>query len=107
MRQKLEMNLTLFVLFNALCISFQQIDAVMQKNQISNEPVPTLVINTWGFLNATKSAWKTLKSSNDPLLTVENGCSTCEFERCDGTVGYGGSPDENGESTLDALIMVF
>lgn len=29
----------------------------------------------------------------------------CEREQCDGTVGYGGSPDENGESTLDALIM--
>lgn len=33
------------------------------------------------------------------------GCSVCEREQCDFTVGYGGSPDENGETTLDAMIM--
>ena len=36
---------------------------------------------------------------------VEAGCSKCEDLQCDGTVGYGGSPDENGETTLDAMIM--
>ena len=25
--------------------------------------------------------------------------------QCDGTVGFGGSPDSNGETTLDAMIM--
>ena len=29
----------------------------------------------------------------------------CEVLQCDTTVGYGGSPDENGETTLDAYIM--
>ncbi|OBS59486.1 hypothetical protein A6R68_09389, partial [Neotoma lepida] len=29
----------------------------------------------------------------------------CETEQCDGTVGFGGSPDELGETTLDAMIM--
>lgn len=33
------------------------------------------------------------------------GCSTCEAEQCDFTVGFGGSPDEDGETTLDAMIM--
>lgn len=28
-----------------------------------------------------------------------------EEEQCDRTVGFGGSPDENGETTLDAMIM--
>ncbi|PNY27682.1 isoaspartyl peptidase/L-asparaginase 3, partial [Tolypocladium capitatum] len=36
---------------------------------------------------------------------VEAGCAACERNRCDGTVGYGGSPDEACETTLDALIM--
>jgi isoaspartyl peptidase/L-asparaginase-like protein (Ntn-hydrolase superfamily) len=36
---------------------------------------------------------------------VVAGCTVCEQEQCDGTVGYGGSPDENGETTLDALII--
>ena len=31
--------------------------------------------------------------------------SECQIEQCDGSVGYGGSPDENGETTLDAMIM--
>lgn len=39
------------------------------------------------------------------LDAVERGCARCEVEQCDGTVGYGGSPDESGETTLDALIM--
>lgn len=36
---------------------------------------------------------------------IVEGCSLCEREQCDGTVGYGGSPDENSETTLDALLM--
>jgi N4-(beta-N-acetylglucosaminyl)-L-asparaginase len=36
---------------------------------------------------------------------VVEGCAVCEREQCDGTVGYGGSPNENGETTLDAMIM--
>lgn len=39
------------------------------------------------------------------LDAIVEGCSVCEREQCDGTVGYGGSPDENGETTLDAFIM--
>lgn len=39
------------------------------------------------------------------LDTVEIGCTACEEEQCDGTVGFGGSPDENGETTLDAFMM--
>ncbi|KAL1114915.1 hypothetical protein AAG570_007739, partial [Ranatra chinensis] len=51
-------------------------------------------------------AWKVLnddsKTGTDAVVT---GCSTCEDLQCDGTVGYGGSPDENGETTLDAMIF--
>lgn len=39
------------------------------------------------------------------LDAVVAACSQCEEDQCDGTVGYGGSPDENGESYLDAMIM--
>ena len=51
-------------------------------------------------------AWYVLTERNGSVLdAVEAGCSMCETLRCDGTVGYGGSPDENGETTLDAMIM--
>lgn len=33
------------------------------------------------------------------------GCAVCEREQCDGTVGFGGSPNEVGETTLDAMLM--
>lgn len=36
---------------------------------------------------------------------VEKGCSKCEVLRCDGSVGEGSDPDEDGEVTLDAMIM--
>ncbi|CAL1278988.1 unnamed protein product [Larinioides sclopetarius] len=65
-----------------------------------------LVINTWAFTNGTAKAWNVIsKEGRSALDAVEEGCSQCEIEQCDHTVGYGGSPDENGETTLDAMIM--
>ncbi|KAM9849507.1 N(4)-(beta-N-acetylglucosaminyl)-L-asparaginase [Aulostomus maculatus] len=64
-----------------------------------------LVINTWPFRNATAAAWSVLQSGGSVLDAVERGCTRCEVDQCDGSVGYGGSPDESGETTLDAMIM--
>ncbi|KAG8222341.1 hypothetical protein J437_LFUL001327 [Ladona fulva] len=73
-------------------------------NSVSN-PFP-LVVNTWDFTNATLKAWQALSEDKRTALdAVEVGCMQCELEQCDFTVGYGGSPDENGETTLDAMIM--
>lgn len=49
--------------------------------------------------------WSVLKSEGTAVDAVVAGCTICEQEQCDGTVGYGGSPDENGETTLDALVI--
>lgn len=70
-----------------------------------------MVINTWGgpFTAATDAAYLALASNTTSNVTaidaVQLGCSTCERNRCDGSVGYGGSPDEACETTLDALLM--
>lgn len=64
-----------------------------------------VVINTWPFENAAAAAWSALQSGGSVLDAVEKGCARCEMEQCDGSVGYGGSPDESGETTLDAMIM--
>ncbi|KRT79032.1 hypothetical protein AMK59_7567, partial [Oryctes borbonicus] len=64
-----------------------------------------LVINTWAFWEANSAAWETLMKTNDVIDTLEAGCSYCESHQCDFTVGFGGSPDESGETTLDALIF--
>lgn len=39
------------------------------------------------------------------IIALIDGLSACEKNQCDGTVGFGGSPDEFGETTLDALVM--
>ncbi|XP_038611264.1 N(4)-(beta-N-acetylglucosaminyl)-L-asparaginase [Tachyglossus aculeatus] len=67
-------------------------------------PLP-LVINTWPFGNATRAAWSKLQAGGSELDAVESGCSLCEAQQCDGSVGFGGHPDELGETTLDAMIM--
>ena len=46
-----------------------------------------------------------MAESKSPIDAVVEGCTRCEKDQCDGTVGFGGSPDENGETTLDALVM--
>lgn len=51
------------------------------------------------------TAWEVLQGGGIALDAIEKGAAICETQQCDGTVGYGGSPDENGETTLDALIM--
>uniref|UniRef100_A0A1Y1LW67 N(4)-(Beta-N-acetylglucosaminyl)-L-asparaginase n=1 Tax=Photinus pyralis TaxID=7054 RepID=A0A1Y1LW67_PHOPY len=73
-------------------------------SQVFGHPFP-LVINTWGFMEATKAAWTEISSGGSRLDALEVGCSKCEMLQCDGTVGFGGSPDENGETTLDALMF--
>ncbi|XP_045459409.1 N(4)-(Beta-N-acetylglucosaminyl)-L-asparaginase [Melitaea cinxia] len=75
---------------------------VVLVNCEQNTPI---VITTWDFVNSTISAWNILKQGGISLDAIEKGTSVCEEQQCDGTVGYGGSPDENGETTLDALIM--
>jgi N4-(beta-N-acetylglucosaminyl)-L-asparaginase len=64
-----------------------------------------LVVSTWPFLDAVRAAWRAVDSGLSAVDSVVEGCSECEELRCDGTVGPGGSPDENGETTIDALVM--
>jgi len=64
-----------------------------------------VVVNTWPWPAATDEGWKAMAESKSPIDAVVEGCTRCEKDQCDGTVGFGGSPDENGETTLDALVM--
>lgn len=79
--------------------------AVQQHRSLVDAALP-LVINTWNFETATRQAWDAVSNRNQSAIrAVVEGCSVCEREQCDHTVGFGGSPDENGETTLDAMIM--
>lgn len=64
-----------------------------------------LVVSTWPFREAVRAAWRAVGKGAAAVDAVVEGCSACEELRCDGTVGPGGSPDENGETAIDAMIM--
>ncbi|KAL8102412.1 putative isoaspartyl peptidase/L-asparaginase 3 isoform X1 [Apium graveolens] len=74
-------------------------------HEVENSSLYPLVVSTWPFLEAVRAAWTAADGGFSAVDAVVEGCAACEELRCDGTVGPGGSPDENGESTLDALIM--
>ncbi|KAI9081380.1 hypothetical protein K1719_036643 [Acacia pycnantha] len=71
---------------------------------VESEQYP-LVVSTWPFLEAVRAAWRSVDGGSSAVDAVVDGCSACEELRCDGTVGPGGSPDENGETTIDAMVM--
>lgn len=90
-------------------VAFSLPSTVFAKPKVTNNsPGLPMVINTWGgpFTIATDAAYKSLLNSQTSALdAVELGCATCEANQCDGSVGFGGSPDERCETTLDAMIM--
>lgn len=61
--------------------------------------------NVYYFYLKINLGWSVLNMTGTAIDAVVAGCTVCELEQCDGTVGYGGSPDENGETSLDALII--
>lgn len=86
-----------FVVF--LTFSCNGIDA-------QSTPKGPLVVITWDYPDATTLAWKVLNEEKKTSVdAVEAAGSLCEEMQCRTTVGYGGSPDEAGETTLDAMIM--
>lgn len=88
-----------------------------------------IVINTWNFQAAGEKgtffdcfrknnikpefnsismnlAWEVIQNPDRTAIdAIVEGCSVCERDQCDGTVGYGGSPDENADVALDALLI--
>ena len=98
------------------CLALRSQDT--EKLSLTSEKISyPIVVNTWPFREATREAWKTLyphktvsdgesnSKAGSVLDAIERGCSTCEALQCDKTVGFGGNPDEQGETTLDAHIM--
>ncbi|XP_027199192.1 N(4)-(Beta-N-acetylglucosaminyl)-L-asparaginase-like [Dermatophagoides pteronyssinus] len=74
-------------------------------DNINNTGRIPIIINTWAFDQANKAGWSLLEKNKSSLDAIVAACSECEYLQCDHTVGWGGSPDENGETTLDAMIM--
>jgi N4-(beta-N-acetylglucosaminyl)-L-asparaginase len=90
----------LYLLILLVCYS------TMNTAKTCSKASPPIVVTTWPFVNATRNAFAKLMTPNGTSLdAVEVGCRTCEDEQCDGSVGWGNHPAEDGETTLDAMIM--
>lgn len=86
-------------------INIQLVSYCVSQNFNNDQLLTPIVINTWNFTDANGRAWQELSAEHSALDAIEFGCGQCQIDRCDGTVGWGGSPAETGESTLDAMIM--
>ncbi|MBI4563185.1 MAG: N(4)-(beta-N-acetylglucosaminyl)-L-asparaginase [Planctomycetes bacterium] len=74
----------------------------------AQEGKPTLpaVISTWEYgQKANAVAWEILSKGGSSLDAVEKGINRAELDPENDSVGYGGLPNEDGEVTLDAVIM--
>ena len=67
--------------------------------------VPSQLCSNVNNIISAFAAWDVLNQGGSAMDALVEGCTQCERDQCDGTVGFGGSPDENGETTLDAMIM--
>lgn len=74
------------------------------KKKISiNKPI---VLSTWNHgLAANKAAWEILSNGGNALDAVETGVRVTESDFTNLSVGLGGLPDRDGNTTLDACIM--
>lgn len=86
----------------ALIISFIFYIVLMADTRASKLPV---VINTWPWTKPTLQAFKALQQNLSLIDAVVAGCTAAEEDRSIPTVGWGGSPSENGETALDAMVM--
>ena len=57
------------------------------------------------MVHVTFSAWDMLEAGVGRVEALVAGCEQAEQDEGYTTVGYGGSPDEQGETTLDAMVM--
>ena len=90
-------------LFNILSYSV----LIFATRKIEGSIQDQFVINTWSgvFENATYQAHQVLLQGGSALDAIESGCTVCEDEQCDTSVGFGNHPDTEGYTSLDAMIM--
>ncbi|KAH9328667.1 hypothetical protein KI387_000775 [Taxus chinensis] len=91
------------ILFSFVLLCSAAYDTSAAPSQVESKY--PIVVSTWPFKEAVRAAWNAVENGLSAVDAVVEGCSTCEDLGCDGTVGPGGSPDENGETTLDAMVM--
>ena len=103
--QKLIVNNIIITIVVTVVVVLTNAAVASSKTHERPQPRTGVVVNTWPFTEATAAAFATLRGGGSHVDAVVEGCSRCESLQCDGSVGFGGSPDEAGETTLDAMVM--
>lgn len=76
------------------------------QNLTQQDPIKPIVVSTWKHgMEANAAAWKILEAGGSSLDAVEKGVMVTESDPTNSSVGIGGSPDRDGNVTLDACIM--
>lgn len=91
-----------------LLLTFVLVSSVSLPLCVTKSPSLPLILSTWDYPTAVTKALDTLNSRvrvGSAVDAVEDGINVCELTQCRGSVGFGGHPDESGETTLDAFIM--
>ncbi|XP_045204023.2 N(4)-(Beta-N-acetylglucosaminyl)-L-asparaginase-like [Mercenaria mercenaria] len=95
-------------IFSLITVCFSAVsDGFKQQGPYKKEESPwiPLILTTWGYRDAVQAGWDVIKNGHAAIDAVEATGHSCEMAQCRHTVGFGGSPDESGETTLDAMIM--
>jgi len=98
--------ITLLIVIVVLVATSNPDDGNITPTKPPQTPMYPIVLVTWDFPNATLHGFQALKNGT-ALDAIENSANWCENfpEECRYSVGYGGKPNELGETTLDAMIM--
>ena len=94
--------------FFALSCNNESIDSSErdENKSKSTRPVKPIVISTWKHgIEANIGAWSVLNKGGNSLDAVEKGVRITESDPDNSSVGIGGTPDRDGNVTLDACIM--
>lgn len=76
------------------------------KLSSKQKPGGPIVLSTWNMgIRANETAWAVLQEDGSALDAVEAGVRLIEADPEVSTVGYGATPDRDGNVTLDACIM--
>ncbi len=77
----------------------------VKKGNLNRPLIVTSKTNPDVKERVTTTAWDVLKKGGSPLDAAEKAVNVSELDMKDPTVGYGGSPNEEGYLQLDASVM--
>ena len=78
----------------------------LQDKKSQKKMIKPIILSTWSMgIKANEAAWEKINNTQNALDAVEAGVRITEADPNITSVGYGATPDRDGNITLDACIM--